>query len=153
MEPHCLYHAVVLSLDTSPGQHSPVHRVRMHGASNRDTHLCSLHNNSSVHLTTTYLVGAVHWTDHQCKAEWLDNLMRIRTFISDNGTKPLGMTLPRRTWVRLNRLRTGVRRFQSCLHRWVWTLMRPVSVEQKNKPSTLLSSNVKPINLLMDCTA
>jgi len=32
---------------------SPVHRVRMHGASNRDTHLYPPHNNSSIQLTTT----------------------------------------------------------------------------------------------------
>jgi len=29
-----------------------------------------------------------------------------------------GMTLPRRAWVRLNRLRTGVGRFRSCLYKW-----------------------------------
>jgi len=28
------------------------------------------------------------------------------------------MTLPRRTLVRLNRLRTGVARFRSCLYKW-----------------------------------
>jgi len=28
------------------------------------------------------------------------------------------MTLPRRAWVRLNRLRTGVGRFRSCLYKW-----------------------------------
>jgi len=28
------------------------------------------------------------------------------------------MTLPRRTWVGLNRLRTGVGRFRSCLYIW-----------------------------------
>jgi len=30
--------------------------------------------------------------------------------------------------------------------------LRPVSVAQKNKPSTMLSSNVQSINLLMECT-
>jgi len=29
-----------------------------------------------------------------------------------------GMTLPRRAWVRLNRLRTSVGRFRSCLYKW-----------------------------------
>jgi len=29
-----------------------------------------------------------------------------------------GMTLQRTAWIRLNRLRTGVRRFRSCLHKW-----------------------------------
>jgi len=28
------------------------------------------------------------------------------------------MTLPRRAWLRLNRLRTGVGRFRSCLYKW-----------------------------------
>jgi len=28
------------------------------------------------------------------------------------------MTLPRRAWVRLNRLRTGVGCFRSCLYKW-----------------------------------
>jgi len=78
---------------------------------------------------------------------------RLRTFISDTGTHPLGMILPRRAWVRLNRLRTGVGRFPSCLYKWVWPSLRPVSVAQKNKPSTRLSSNVYSIDLLMDCTA
>ena len=29
------------------------------------------------------------------------------------------MTLPRTAWVRLNRIRTGVGRFRSCLYKWV----------------------------------
>jgi len=28
------------------------------------------------------------------------------------------MNLPRRAWVRLNRIRTGVGRFRSCLYKW-----------------------------------
>jgi len=35
----------------------------------------------------------------------------------------------------------------------VWPPLRPVSVAQENKPSTLLSSTVKSIDLIMDCTA
>jgi len=31
---------------------------------------------------------------------------------------PAPVPLPRRAWVRLNRLRTGVGRFRSCLHKW-----------------------------------
>ena len=34
----------------------------------------------------------------------------------------------------------------------VWPALRPVSVAQQNKPSTILSSSVQPTNLLMDCT-
>jgi len=39
------------SLDSCSTQRSPVHRVQMPGASNRDTHLYPPHNNSSVYLT------------------------------------------------------------------------------------------------------
>ena len=35
----------------------------------------------------------------------------------------------------------------------VWLPLRPVSVAQKNKPSTMLSSNVQSIDLLMECMA
>ena len=35
----------------------------------------------------------------------------------------------------------------------VWPPLRPVSVAQKNKPSTTLSSNVQSIDLHMDCMA
>ena len=56
-----------------------------------------------------------HWADHQWKAEWLDNLTKLPTFIPDTGTHPPGMTLPRTAW--LNRLYTGVGHFRSCLHK------------------------------------
>ena len=36
---------------------------------------------------------------------------------------------------------------------WVWPPQRPVSVAQKNKPSTMLSSNVQSIDLAMECIA
>jgi len=35
----------------------------------------------------------------------------------------------------------------------VWPLLRPVSVTQKNKLSTMFSTNVQSIDLPMDCTA
>jgi len=59
------------------------------------------------------------------------------------------MTLPRRAWVQFNRLRTGVRRFRSCLYKWG---MRPVSVAQ-NKLSTMSSSTVQSIDPPTDYTA
>jgi len=63
--------------------------------------------------------SAVLWADHRWNAEWLDNTTRLRTFIPDTGTHPPGMALPRTAWVhRLNRLRTGVGTFPSCLHKW-----------------------------------
>ena len=62
-------------------------------------------------------IRTAHWADHQMKAEWLDNLTRLRTFIPDTGTHPPGMALPRTAWVRLNRLLT-FGHFRSCLHKW-----------------------------------
>jgi len=105
------------SLDICSTQHSPVHRVLTHGASNRDTHLYSPHNISSVHLTTTTYVR---------RSGRITNGMRSgRTtphnpaFSSPTPTPSLpGMTLPRRAWVRLNRLRNGVGCFRSCLYKW-----------------------------------
>jgi len=45
------------------------------------------------------------------ECEWTDNPTRHRIFIPDTGTHLPEMTLPRRAWVRLNRLRTGVGTF------------------------------------------
>jgi len=41
-----------------------------------------------------------------------------RDSVLSSPTNSPGMTLPRRAWVRLNRLRTGVGRFRSCLYKW-----------------------------------
>jgi len=63
------------------------------------------------------------------------------------------MTLPRRAWVRLNRLRTGSGVSAPVCTNGVWPPLRPVSVAQKNKPSTMLSSNVQSIDFPTDCMA
>jgi len=90
----------------------------MNGVSNWETHvlaaqllIISSDDNSR---------GAAHWPDHRWNVEWLDKCTptRLRTFIPETGIHPPGMTLPRIAWVRLNRLRTGVWRFRSCLHKW-----------------------------------
>ena len=62
--------------------------------------------------------SAAFWTDHRWNAESLENTTRFRTFPPDIGTHPPGMSLPKTAWVRFNRLRTGVGRFRSCLHKW-----------------------------------
>ena len=71
-----------------------------------------------ISLSDNNSIRAVLWADHQWNGEWADNPTRLRTLIPDTGTHTPGMTLPRRAWVRLNRLRTGVGRFRSCLDKW-----------------------------------
>jgi len=71
--------------------------------------ICSSDNN---------IIRAAQWADHQWNVGWADNPTKLRILIPDTGTHPPEMTLPRRTWVWLNRLRTGVERFCSCLYNW-----------------------------------
>jgi len=63
-------------------------------------------------------ICVAEWVDHQWNMEWADTSSRLHTLIPDTGTHTPGMTLPRRAWVRLNRLSTSVRRFHSCLYKW-----------------------------------
>jgi len=62
-------------------------------------------------------VRAAQWADHQWNAEWLENTMRLRTFIPYIGTHTSGIALPRTAWVRLFSLRTRVKCMCSCLHK------------------------------------
>jgi len=70
-----------------------------------------------ISLSDNNNIRAVQWADHQWNVEWPDKPTRLRTSIPDTSSHAPGMTLPRRAWVRLNRLRTGVGRFRSCLYK------------------------------------
>ena len=48
----------------------------------------------------------------------LAEYFKSRDFIPRVRSGPLGMSLPKTSWVRLNRLRTGVGRFHSSMHKW-----------------------------------
>ena len=54
-------------------------------------------------------IRASEWTNHKWKAEYCENTSRLRAFVPGIGARPVGMGLSRATWVKLNRLRTGVR--------------------------------------------
>ena len=58
------------------------------------------------------------WTNHEWNAEYCENVFRLRAFVPGTGASPVGMGLPRAAWVKLNRLRTGVGRFHSSMHKW-----------------------------------
>ena len=63
-------------------------------------------------------IRASEWTNHKWNAEYCKNASRLRAFVPGIGVRPVGMGLPRAAWVKLNRLRTGVGRFHSCMHKW-----------------------------------
>ena len=114
--------------------------VQMHCAWNRDTHLYPPRNNSSVYLTTTTYVWHIEQiTIRMC----MDKLYNTPHFHPQHQHPPPRTTLPKTAWVRFPHLCTGVGRFHSCLYKWAWSPLRPVSVVQKNKPSTMSSSNVQ----------
>ena len=63
-------------------------------------------------------IRASEWTNHKWNAEYYKNASKIRAFVPGTGARPVGMGLPRATWVKLNRLQTGVGRFHSSMHKW-----------------------------------
>ena len=62
-------------------------------------------------------IRASEWTNHKWNAEYCGNAFRLRAFVPEASARPVGMGLPRAAWVRLNRLRTGVGRFHSSMHK------------------------------------
>ena len=63
-------------------------------------------------------IRASEWTNHKWKTEYCENASRIRAFVPGTGARPVGMDLSRVAWVKFNRLRTGVGRFHSSIHKW-----------------------------------
>ena len=63
-------------------------------------------------------IRASEWTNHKWNAEYCESASRLRAFVPGTSVRPVGMSLPRAAWVKLNRLRTGVGRFHSSMHKW-----------------------------------
>ena len=63
-------------------------------------------------------IRASEWTNYKWKTEYCENASRLRAFVPGIGARPVGISLPRAAWVKLNRLRTGVGRFHSSMHKW-----------------------------------
>ena len=63
-------------------------------------------------------IRASKWTNYKWKTEYCENASRLRDFVSETGARPVGMGLPRAAWVKLNRLRIGVWKFHSSMHKW-----------------------------------
>ena len=58
------------------------------------------------------------WMKHKWNADYLESISRVRAFIPKVSSRPLRMSLPRTSWVRLNCLRTGIGRFHSSINKW-----------------------------------
>ena len=63
-------------------------------------------------------IRAAQWMDYVWNMECLKSASMLHAFIPRASSKPLGMGLPRTSWVKLNRLRTGVGRFHSSMYKW-----------------------------------
>ena len=83
------------------------------------------------------------WADHRWNVERLENTTRLRTFIPDIGTQPPRMVQPLTMWVRFNRLRTGVGRLLSCLHKWSMALSTACECGAEEK-TAVLSFTMQP---------
>ena len=71
-------------------------------------------------------IRASEWTNFKWKTEYCEyckNSARLPAFVPETGARPVGMGLPRAAWVKLNRLRTGVGRFHSSMHKWGLALL------------------------------
>ena len=63
-------------------------------------------------------IRASEWKNYKWKTEYCENASRLRVFVPGTGARPVGISLPRAAWVKLNRLRTGIGRFHSSMHKW-----------------------------------
>ena len=63
-------------------------------------------------------IRASEWINHKWKTKYCENDSRLRVFVPGTDARPVGMGLPRAALVKLNRLRTGVGRFHSSMHKW-----------------------------------
>ena len=63
-------------------------------------------------------IHAFKWTNYKWNAEYCENVSRARVFMPRTGARPVGMDLSLAAWVKLNRLRAGVGRFHSSMHKW-----------------------------------
>ena len=71
------------------------------GDLDHDTHLYLLRGNLLDSLRKLDF-RMKQWTKHKWNAEYLESISRVHTFIPRVSLRPLGMNLPKPSWVRLN---------------------------------------------------
>ena len=106
--------------------HDPDHVLYGQLVGQQDAHQRRLRSRRPFVPATSKLSGSLskldirikQWTKHKWNAGYLESTSRVRTFIPRVSSRPLGMSLPRTSWVKLNRLWTGVERFHSSMYKW-----------------------------------
>ena len=63
-------------------------------------------------------IRAAQWTNLTWYTEYSKSMSALGVNIAMVSTKPIGMSLTRTAWVKFNRLRTGVGRFDLSMHKW-----------------------------------
>ena len=63
-------------------------------------------------------IRAAQWTNLTWDTEYSKSMSALGVYIPRVITRPIEMSLTRTAWVKLNRLRTGVGRFGSSMHKW-----------------------------------
>ena len=70
-----------------------------------------------LHNLSELAIRAAQWTNLTWGTEYSKSMSALGVYISMVSTKPIGMSLTKTAWVKLNRLRTGVGRFSSSMHK------------------------------------
>ena len=81
----------------------------------QDTHLYLLRGNYEVCKLD---IRMKQWTKHKWNADYLESTSRVCAIIPRVSSRPLGMSLPRTSRVRVSCLRTGVRCFHLSMYKW-----------------------------------
>ena len=105
----------------SPAIHDPDHVLHGQLVGQHDAYLGKLRSKRPFMPAAWKLLDSLleldirvrQWTKQKCNADYLESTSRVRALISSISSRPFGMSLPRTSWIKLNRLRTGVGRFHS----------------------------------------
>ena len=106
--------------------HDPDHVLHRQLIGQQDAHLGRLRSRRPFVPAAWKLLGSLskldirvkQWTKHKWNADYLESTSRVRAFIPRVSSRLHGMSLFRTSWVRLNRLQTGVVRFYSSMYKW-----------------------------------
>ena len=106
--------------------HDPDHVLHEQLVGQQDAHQGRLRSRRPFVPAAWKLLGSLskldirvkQWTKHKWNADYLESTSRVRAFIFRVSLRPLGMSLPRTSRVRIDRLRTSLERFHSSIYKW-----------------------------------